>query len=114
MMIKSTEPAYTHGSDIRIVCSAESSPPAEIQWMFNGVYLEHFGPWLDLKKVNESNSGNYRCLFHNKVTSRFASANTTIRISSKVISPKTSQIFFSRIWTCWENARTKDQHNTVG
>lgn len=70
---------YRTGSNITIYCSAESSPPAMIKWMVDGVYLNHSGPWLQIVRVKESNSGNYQCLFHNTVTSRFTNSSVTIR-----------------------------------
>lgn len=71
---------YKTGSNITLSCSAESSPPAMIQWLVDGVYLNHSGPQLHLNNVTEGNSGNYKCLFHNTVTSRFSSANASIQV----------------------------------
>ncbi|XP_069560020.1 carcinoembryonic antigen-related cell adhesion molecule 1 [Brachyistius frenatus] len=80
MMIMPMKYIYKTGSNITLSCSAESSPPAMIQWMIDGVYLNQFGPHLQLEKVTESQSGNYKCLFHNSVTSRFSSTSAMIRI----------------------------------
>ncbi|KAM6994822.1 cell adhesion molecule CEACAM5-like [Tautogolabrus adspersus] len=80
MMIMPTGYNHRTGSNITLSCSAESSPSAIIQWMLNGVYLDHFGPDLQLKMVKESDSGNYKCIFHNTVTSRFSSASAMIKI----------------------------------
>ncbi|XP_059195083.1 hemicentin-1-like, partial [Centropristis striata] len=85
MMITPMKSTYTTGSNITLSCSAESSPPAMIQWMFDGVYLNQFGPQLLLEKVAVSNSGYYRCLFHNAVTSRFSSKSAMIRIEEKIV-----------------------------
>ncbi|XP_056299725.1 carcinoembryonic antigen-related cell adhesion molecule 1 [Pseudoliparis swirei] len=71
---------YITGSNITLSCSAESSPPAIIQWMVDGVDRNHFGSQLQLERVTESNSGNYQCVFHNTVTSRFSSNGAMIRI----------------------------------
>lgn len=68
------------GTNITLMCSAESKPEATIQWMFDGMYLNQSGPQLKLERVAESNSGNYKCLFHNTVTSRFASASEMIMV----------------------------------
>ncbi|KAK9514052.1 hypothetical protein VZT92_027541 [Zoarces viviparus] len=72
------------GSNITLSCSADSSPPAMIQWMVDGVYLNHFGPHLQLETVAESNSGNYQCMFHNTVTLRFSSKSAMIRIMEPI------------------------------
>lgn len=80
MMIMPMRSTYITGSNITLSCSAESSPPAMIQWMVDGMYLNQFGPQLQLENVTESNSGSYQCLFHNTVTSRFSSKSAMIRI----------------------------------
>ncbi|XP_034553518.1 carcinoembryonic antigen-related cell adhesion molecule 1 [Notolabrus celidotus] len=74
---------YNHrtGSNITLSCSADSNPSAGIQWMVDGMlWANHVGPQLQLKMVTESDSGNYKCLFHNTVTMRFSSASAMIRI----------------------------------
>ncbi|XP_008288307.1 carcinoembryonic antigen-related cell adhesion molecule 1 [Stegastes partitus] len=78
MMVTPMKDTYKTGSNITLTCSAKSSPPAMIQWMANGVYLDHYGAELHLKNVTEENSGDYKCVFHNTVTSRFSSANASI------------------------------------
>lgn len=84
MMIMPMKSAYITGSNITLSCSAESSPQAMIQWMVDGVYINHFGPQLQLERVTKSNSGNYRCVFHNTVTGRFSSKSAMIKIVGKV------------------------------
>nr|XP_029137681.1 carcinoembryonic antigen-related cell adhesion molecule 5-like [Labrus bergylta] len=80
IMIMPTGYNHRTGSNVTLSCSAESSPSATIQWMLNGVYLNHLGPNLQLKMVKESDSGNYKCISHNTVTSRFSSASAMIKI----------------------------------
>ncbi|KAM9353509.1 carcinoembryonic antigen-related cell adhesion molecule 1 [Symphorus nematophorus] len=80
MMIMPMKSYYRTGSNITLSCSAVSSPPASIQWLVNGVYLNQFSSQLQLEGVTESNSGVYKCLFHNRVTSRFSSTSAMIRI----------------------------------
>ncbi|XP_075965820.1 cell adhesion molecule CEACAM5-like [Anarhichas minor] len=80
MVIMPMRSTYITGSNITLSCSADSSPPAMIQWMVDGVYLNNFGPHLQLETVTESNSGNYQCVFHNTVTLRFSSKSAMIRI----------------------------------
>uniref|UniRef100_A0A3Q1GXH8 Ig-like domain-containing protein n=1 Tax=Acanthochromis polyacanthus TaxID=80966 RepID=A0A3Q1GXH8_9TELE len=84
MMITPMKDVYKSGSNIMLSCSAESSPPAMIQWIVNGVYLNHSGPQLQLENVTEGNSGNYKCEFHNTATSRFSSASAMIQVLGKV------------------------------
>uniref|UniRef100_A0A3B4WBF3 Hemicentin-1-like n=2 Tax=Seriola lalandi dorsalis TaxID=1841481 RepID=A0A3B4WBF3_SERLL len=71
---------YRTGSNITLSCSAMSSPPAMIKWMVNGVYMNEYGSHIQLVNVTESNSGNYKCVLHNTVTSRFSSTSTMLWI----------------------------------
>lgn len=82
------ENMYRTGSNITLTCSAGSKPPASIQWMVDGVNLNQSGSQLQLTNVKESNSGNYKCLLHNSVTSRFSSVSKMIR----VLDPLTSVV----------------------
>ncbi|XP_029928007.1 carcinoembryonic antigen-related cell adhesion molecule 1 [Myripristis murdjan] len=72
--------AYRTGSDITLTCSAESNPAAKIQWLIDGTHLDQFGSQLHLEHVQENQTGSYKCLLHNTVTSRFSSASAMIRI----------------------------------
>lgn len=71
---------YRAGSNLSLSCSTTSSPAATVEWMFNGRALNKTDPWIHVHNVTESNSGNYKCVFHNPVTSRFSSASAMIRI----------------------------------
>lgn len=78
------EQTYRTGSNITLSCSAESSPPAMIQWMFGGESLNQSDPQLQLQNVTESDSGNYICQLYNRVTFRSSSASAMIRIQGKM------------------------------
>ncbi|KAL6109223.1 uncharacterized protein ACO6RY_12406 [Pungitius sinensis] len=80
MMIMPMKLNYVVGSNITLSCSAESSPPATIQWMFNGENLNQSGPELQLQMVSDSQSGDYQCIFYNSVTSKFNNISSLIRI----------------------------------
>ncbi|XP_034729098.1 carcinoembryonic antigen-related cell adhesion molecule 1 [Etheostoma cragini] len=80
MMIMPMRSTYITGSNITLLCSADSLPPAKIQWMVDGMYLNQSGPQLQLQKVQTSNSGNYQCLFYNTVTLRSSSKSAMISI----------------------------------
>lgn len=84
MVIVPMRSHYEVGSDITMTCSADSSPAAIVQWMVDGMYLNHSGPQLQLEMVTESHSGNYKCVVRNTVTSRFSSQSALIRILGKV------------------------------
>ncbi|XP_040899707.1 hemicentin-1-like [Toxotes jaculatrix] len=82
MMIMPMAPKYMYrtGSDITLSCSAMSSPSAMITWMVDGVYLNKYGPKIQLNNATKNESGNYKCVFYNNVTSRFSSASTMLWI----------------------------------
>uniref|UniRef100_A0A674NI58 Ig-like domain-containing protein n=1 Tax=Takifugu rubripes TaxID=31033 RepID=A0A674NI58_TAKRU len=75
--------AYRTGDNITLSCSADSSPAARIWWMFDGMDLDKTGPQLHLQNVTESNSGNYTCMLHNNVTSRFTHKMITVEAPKK-------------------------------
>uniref|UniRef100_UPI003AACB362 hemicentin-1-like n=1 Tax=Centroberyx gerrardi TaxID=166262 RepID=UPI003AACB362 len=80
MTIMPMKGAYKTGSNITLSCSAESNPPAKIQWLFDGMYLDQFDSQLQLEKVKANQTGSYKCLVHNTVTSRFSSVSAMVRI----------------------------------
>ncbi|XP_068179782.1 hemicentin-1-like [Antennarius striatus] len=63
---------YEEGSNIRLVCSADSRPSAQYYWFLNGDELAHTGPELRLMNVQISHSGNYSCQAYNNKTGRNA------------------------------------------
>ncbi|XP_034029878.1 carcinoembryonic antigen-related cell adhesion molecule 5-like isoform X2 [Thalassophryne amazonica] len=83
--------AYRTGSTITLSCSAESSPPALIQWLFNSSSLNYSEPQLQLRDVTKNQSGKYECLFYNPVTFRYSSASAMIRILDPITSVMVKQ-----------------------
>ncbi|KAM3873269.1 carcinoembryonic antigen-related cell adhesion molecule 1 [Diretmus argenteus] len=86
---------YITGSNITLSCSAESDPPATIQWAFDGMDLTHSGSQLQLKKVTLNHTGSYKCVFYNNVTSRFSYASEMIRIMASSNPPSHYRWFFN-------------------
>ncbi|XP_005464014.1 hemicentin-1 [Oreochromis niloticus] len=83
MTVMPVSSIYKGGSTITLSCSADSSPPAMITWMIDGVYQTNTSS-IELQDVTESDSGNYTCLIQNTVTLRFSSKTTAIQIVDPV------------------------------
>uniref|UniRef100_A0AAZ1XI38 Ig-like domain-containing protein n=1 Tax=Oreochromis aureus TaxID=47969 RepID=A0AAZ1XI38_OREAU len=79
MTVMPVSSIYKGGSNITLSCSADSSPPAMITWMIDGVYQTNTSS-IELQDATESDSGNYTCLIQNTVTLRFSSKTTAIQI----------------------------------
>ncbi|XP_017164820.1 carcinoembryonic antigen-related cell adhesion molecule 1-like [Poecilia reticulata] len=62
---------YEKGSDIYLICSADSSPSAEYLWFLNGSQLTSSGPLLQLMNFQMNQSGNYSCQAFNSKTLRY-------------------------------------------
>lgn len=71
------------GSNLTILCSAESSPPAQLQWAFRGNLVNKTGALLQLLRVTEDRSGSYSCLAFNNHTNTRNTITTHITISSE-------------------------------
>ncbi|XP_068613866.1 hemicentin-1-like [Brachionichthys hirsutus] len=65
---------YEEGSNISLMCSADSRPSAQFYWFLSGDELPDTGPELRLVNVQISHSGNYSCQAFNNKTSRNESA----------------------------------------
>ncbi|KAJ8289840.1 hypothetical protein GJAV_G00005930 [Gymnothorax javanicus] len=76
----------TPGSNLTLPCSAQSSPPAEIKWAFNGTMLNTTGPQLMLENIQENDSGNYTCWAYNRRTLRFMSSEPILMSVIEMIS----------------------------
>ncbi|XP_062421514.1 carcinoembryonic antigen-related cell adhesion molecule 5-like [Pungitius pungitius] len=61
---------YDEGSEIKLMCSVESRPAAQLTWFLNGDMMPGTGPELSLVNVKESQSGNYHCEAFNMKTKR--------------------------------------------
>lgn len=73
--------SFLVGSNLTLLCSAQSSPPAQLQWVFKGQTLNTTGPVLSLYNVSENQSGPYACVAFNNVTTVNTSITAKITIS---------------------------------
>ncbi|MCI4395895.1 hypothetical protein PGIGA_G00197240 [Pangasianodon gigas] len=62
------------GSNLTLSCSAQSSPAAEIIWLFNEVKLPQNTATLVLSNFGRNQSGNYSCIAYNSKTKRYVTS----------------------------------------
>ncbi|KAK2887643.1 hypothetical protein Q8A67_015871 [Cirrhinus molitorella] len=86
------------GSNLTFSCSVQSDPPAQLQWMFNGVEVpQKTTPEITLTKVEEINSGNYSCVAFNVKTNRYISSPVAVVSVLEAISGTTISSSSSRL-----------------
>ncbi|XP_049902007.1 carcinoembryonic antigen-related cell adhesion molecule 5-like [Epinephelus moara] len=69
---------HAEGSNIDLMCSADSKPAAQFKWLLNGVLLSDTGPQFKLMNIQMSHSGNYSCQAFNSKTLRYESSPPAI------------------------------------
>ncbi|XP_036071789.1 hemicentin-1 [Oryzias melastigma] len=77
--------SFTAGSNLTMLCSAQSNPAAQLQWAFKGALMNSTGTQLQLIHVTENQTGSYSCLAFNNNTSKYNNITRTITISSSSI-----------------------------
>ncbi|XP_026145933.1 carcinoembryonic antigen-related cell adhesion molecule 1-like, partial [Carassius auratus] len=70
-----TDSFLKKGSNLTLACSAQSDPPAQLQWMFNWTEMPQKTMQspanITLTNVEEKHSGSYSCVAFNVKTNRF-------------------------------------------
>ncbi|KAK5921827.1 hypothetical protein CgunFtcFv8_019151 [Champsocephalus gunnari] len=74
------------GSNLTLLCSAQSGPEARLQWAFRGETLNTTGPLLELLSVSEKQSGSYSCLASNHRTNVNRNITTNIMVAKSPLS----------------------------
>ncbi|KAK5891881.1 hypothetical protein CesoFtcFv8_012314 [Champsocephalus esox] len=69
---------YEKGSNISVMCSADSRPSAVFKWFLNGSQLSDTGSELSLRNVQISQSGNYSCQAFNNNTLRYETSQASV------------------------------------
>ncbi|XP_067303790.1 carcinoembryonic antigen-related cell adhesion molecule 1-like [Pseudorasbora parva] len=64
-----TDSFLKKGSNLTLTCSADSDPPAQLRWMFNGAELLQKAN-ITLSNLDVKHSGNYSCVAYNVKTNR--------------------------------------------
>uniref|UniRef100_A0AAQ6IGM1 Ig-like domain-containing protein n=1 Tax=Anabas testudineus TaxID=64144 RepID=A0AAQ6IGM1_ANATE len=77
--------SFLVGSNLTLLCSAQSSPPAQLQWAFRGQNVNTTGPMLYLYNATENQSGPYSCLAFNNATTVNTTITTQITIASELV-----------------------------
>ncbi|KAJ4931228.1 hypothetical protein JOQ06_025526 [Pogonophryne albipinna] len=86
LTISPSQEYYDEGSDIILTCSADSGPPAFIQWFLNGDLMSDTGSDLMLMNVHRSQSGNYSCqAFNNKTLMNQTSQTVGVSVRKYVV-----------------------------
>uniref|UniRef100_A0A3Q3WQS0 Ig-like domain-containing protein n=1 Tax=Mola mola TaxID=94237 RepID=A0A3Q3WQS0_MOLML len=87
---------YDEGSDVSLICSVGSGPPALIHWFLDGDPLPDSGPELRLMNVQMSQSGNYSCQAFNNRTMRNQTSEpaavSVLKFSNVIITPNATDL----------------------
>ncbi|XP_049902005.1 carcinoembryonic antigen-related cell adhesion molecule 5-like [Epinephelus moara] len=86
LTISPSKEYHAEGSNIDLMCSADSKPAAQFKWLLNGVLLSDTGPELRVMNIQMSHSGNYSCQAFNSKTLRYESAPPATISVLKIIS----------------------------
>ncbi|XP_067365633.1 carcinoembryonic antigen-related cell adhesion molecule 6-like [Channa argus] len=73
---------FSVGSNVTLLCSAQSNPPAQLQWAFRGQPVNTTGPLLNLYNITENQTGPYTCLAFNNFTNMNSNITTQITIAN--------------------------------
>lgn len=107
--------SYTVGSNVTVGCSAESNPPAQMQWAFEGKLLNRSGSVLELYNVTKSQSGYYACVAFNNVTNTNNNITGYVQITGEQISlcDQFSIHFSLNFSLCFEQMPLLDQNSQL-
>lgn len=77
--------SFSVGTNLTMLCSAQSGPPAQFQWAVRGELVNTTGPLLELFSVTEEQSGSYSCLAFNNHTNMSSNVTKYIMIAGEFI-----------------------------
>uniref|UniRef100_UPI000E559385 carcinoembryonic antigen-related cell adhesion molecule 1 n=1 Tax=Urocitellus parryii TaxID=9999 RepID=UPI000E559385 len=77
---------FPSGTNLNLSCHADSNPPAQFSWFFNGRHLESTQE-LSILNLSANNSGSYVCFAHNSVTNLNRTTTKNITVSEPVTPP---------------------------
>uniref|UniRef100_A0A8D2DY65 Ig-like domain-containing protein n=1 Tax=Sciurus vulgaris TaxID=55149 RepID=A0A8D2DY65_SCIVU len=79
-IINPTDTHFRPGTNLSLFCYADSYPPAQYSWFFNGSPLESTQTLL-VPNISTNNSGSYMCVANNSVTGLSRSTTKIITVS---------------------------------
>ncbi|XP_051845403.1 carcinoembryonic antigen-related cell adhesion molecule 1-like isoform X2 [Antechinus flavipes] len=85
-IIFSRIPHYPVGATIELNCSAESNPPAQFIWLFDGIQMTSSSK-LSIANVSLNHTGTYTCKASNSVTGLSSSKDINITVSERTTKP---------------------------
>ncbi|XP_077888119.1 cell adhesion molecule CEACAM6 isoform X2 [Ictidomys tridecemlineatus] len=85
-IINPPESHFHSGTNLNLSCHADSNPPAQYFWFFNGRPLESTQE-LSILNLSTNNSGSYVCVAHNSVTNLNRTTTKNITVSEPVTPP---------------------------
>lgn len=75
--------SFQVGSNLTLLCSAQSSPAAQLRWAVRGTLVDAAGPVLELSTVSQEQSGDYTCLAFNTHTHMRSSVTKHLLVTGK-------------------------------
>ncbi|GCB76814.1 hypothetical protein scyTo_0015557, partial [Scyliorhinus torazame] len=76
--------AYLIGTTVTFSCSADSNPPAELEWNLNNTSLQQKGQRLFIDSITLNSTGNYTCQAFNNLTKRYSASTKQIVVIEPV------------------------------
>lgn len=86
--------SFPAGTNLTMLCSAQSNPPAQLQWAVRGELVNATSHLLELSSVNQGQSGEYTCLAFNNHTDMKSSVTKHIVIAGRFVCTVTSASVF--------------------
>lgn len=91
--------SFSAGSNLTMLCSAQSNPPAQLQWAVRGELVNTTGQLLELSGVSEDQSGPYSCLAFNNHTNMNSNITKHVTIASEFVCIVTSTSIFFHLFS---------------